>query len=160
MKKSILLLLAAMLIQAFTSFAIAEDPKTGSSVVTVTGSGAAPTNTTPTAKPQGATLSVMESAIATGIKDAAPVGPGEKFPASVGKLYCYTRIAGASAEALVTHKWFLNGKLLDAIVLRVKGDPYRIYSAKTVTPYMKGDWKVEVVDESGKLLKTINFKVE
>src|SRR5205814_3420364 len=52
--------------------------------------------------------SVQEMVIATDVKKLRPSGVGESFPATVGTLFCFTRIAGtgAKAETKVHHLWF------------------------------------------------------
>ena len=50
-------------------------------------------------------LTVPESSIATMVVDRTPSGTAMTFPASVERLYAWTRIQGADGEIMVHHVW-------------------------------------------------------
>ncbi len=100
----------------------------------------------------------VAATICTEVKDRAPVGAGESFPASVGLLYCFTEVTGGSGT--VVHAWFHGDKELWKIELPVKAARWRTWSAKKIPPAMTGDWRVEVRDEAGAVLATAKFTVK
>lgn len=104
-------------------------------------------------------LSVQDAVICTGVVDRAPEGAAEEFPADVGKLYCFTRIVGAADETTVTHVWIWGDEEVASVELKVGTASWRTHSSKNIWPGWKGDWKVEVRDAEGNVLKTLNFKV-
>jgi Protein of unknown function (DUF2914) len=133
---------------------------------TATGA-ASPTNTSvekasqPKAVMQEApVLKVVEAAIATGVENRTPVGAASTFTATIGKLYCFTKVVGAKQPTEIKHVWFFNNTEVTSITLPVKAVTWRTFSNKTIPPYMKGDWKVEVQSSDGKVLKAVDFKVE
>lgn len=106
-----------------------------------------------------ADLQVAQGVITTQVSNRQPVDEVKSTSASVGRLYCFTKIAGAASETSVDHVWYLGGKEVSRVKLAVKGDNWRVNSYKTIHPDMKGEWKVDVVDPAGKVLATIPFTV-
>lgn len=107
-------------------------------------------------KPQGP--SVEKMAICTGVEAMEPVGEGKEFDSSVGRLYCWTKIAAKNLPYSVKHVWYLDGKKTGEVSLAVKSNPFRTWSSKSVVP---GNWKVEVLcGETGKILAAADFSVK
>lgn len=96
--------------------------------------------------------------ICTGVKDRAPQGMAEKFPATVGQLYCFCELRGAVDK--VVHVWFHADKQLASVELPVKAQRWRTWSAKKLPAGASGAWRVEVRDAAGKALATAAFTVE
>jgi hypothetical protein len=96
--------------------------------------------------------------VCTAVKDRTPEGVAEKFPASVGELYCYSQVTNVTGK--VVHVWFHADKEVFRIELPVKAARWRTWSAKKLVPAMTGAWRVEVQDAAGKVLATANFTVE
>lgn len=109
---------------------------------------------------EASALKVVDAAIATGVENRSPVGAASTFSATVGKLYCFTKIVGAKQPTEIKHVWFYNNTEVTSITLPVKAITWRTFSNKIVPAYMKGAWKVEVQSADGNVLKTIEFKVE
>ena len=117
----------------------------------------------PSAMAQGTetqTLGISEAAIATAIEDLVPQGVSETFQSDVGKLYAFTRVSGAEGEEIIKHMWFYKDKLMTEIQLSVKSASWRTYSSKKILPQWTGQWKVEILDEDGRVLKTLQFMIE
>jgi hypothetical protein len=96
--------------------------------------------------------------VCTAVKDRTPEGSAEKFPASVGELYCYSQITNVTGK--VVHVWFHADKEVFRIELPVKAARWRTWSAKKVVPGLTGAWRVEVQDAAGKVLAIAKFTVE
>ena len=104
-------------------------------------------------------LEVMDSAICLNVENRACVDPKEEFSASVDRLYCFTRIAGAPADTEVTHVWYYGDIERFRITLPVRSSSYRTYSSKRIQAYETGGWRVEILDSDGTLLKKIPFSI-
>ena len=104
-------------------------------------------------------LQVEVAAICKDVVDRAPVDAGTSFPASVGKLFCFTKINGASNPTHVTHVWSFDGTERARVELEVNSPSWRTYSSKNVESQEVGRWSVEVVDSAGNVLQTLNFEV-
>lgn len=105
-----------------------------------------------------ADIIVDESAIGTSIDNRSPAGVATQFPADVGKVVAFTKIRGAESST-VTHRWVHAGKTMLEVKLSIGGSPWRVWSEKNIRQGQEGDWKVEVIDADGKVVKTIDFKV-
>jgi hypothetical protein len=108
----------------------------------------------------GATASeVTEASIATDVVNLTPAGIDDSFPSDVGNLKAYTKITGANGTT-ITHKWYRGDKLMAAVALHIGSDSWRTYSSKNILEDWTGDWRVDVTDENGTILKTLNFEVK
>lgn len=96
--------------------------------------------------------------VCTGVKDRAPEGAAEKFPASVGQLTCFSEIRGGRDK--VVHVWYHGDKEVRRVELPVKAERWRTWSIKNVPATMTGPWRVDVVDADGKVLASSTFVVE
>lgn len=113
--------------------------------------------------PQGASaqlgLTVPESSVGTNVVDRMPSGVATTFPASVERLYAWTRIQGAEGETTIHHVWIHGDVERADLELRIGGSPWRTWSNKAILPEWTGAWRVEVRDDSGNVLETIRFTV-
>ena len=107
----------------------------------------------------GSHLTVPDAAICAEVKDRQPNGTATSFPASVGRLYCFTKVEGASEPTKVTHVWFHGDKEVHRIDLSIGGPGWRTWSYKTVPPDWTGAWHVDVQDAAGEVIYSIPFTV-
>ena len=115
----------------------------------------APTAPAPTA---GLTISRME--IAGSVENREPSGIAASFPASQEKVFCYVELKDVPRDAAITFVWTLGAKDMGKVSQQVKkSSRWRTWSSKTIAG-MKGEWKVDVLDEAGAVLKSATFKVE
>lgn len=105
-------------------------------------------------------LSVAEGKITTQVVNRAPVDAVEVVPASVGKLYCFTRLIGAAAPTQVTHVWYRGDQEMARVELPVKSADWRTWSSKKILPGWSGNWRVEVRDAANNLLQTLTFTLQ
>jgi hypothetical protein len=101
----------------------------------------------------------VEGSVGTAVQDRALQGAAEAFPTSVGTVYCYTKIGKTHVGDVVEHVWYHGDQEVGRVKLNVGGSPWRTWSSKVVPPEATGDWRVDVVQE-GKVLKSVNFKVQ
>jgi hypothetical protein len=110
--------------------------------------------------PAGAEELVVEQAtISVDIADREPVDPGNSFPASVDRLYCFTKVAGAMSPTDVTHVWYFGDVERARISLAVAGSPWRTYSSKRLQPNEVGPWHVDILDGIGNTMETVSFSI-
>jgi hypothetical protein len=104
------------------------------------------------------TLTRME--ICSTVTDRRPVGIGAHFPASQDKVYCFLEFGGATRETSVDVVWTLGQVEMGRVNLPVRRFPlFRTWANKTIFG-MKGDWKVDVLDDKGALLRSAAFSVQ
>jgi hypothetical protein len=105
----------------------------------------------------GAPLKVAQGVITTKVDHRAPVDTVKTYSATAGRLFCFTRITGATEDTTITQVWYRNGKEMARVVLPVRSSDWRTWSSKRILPQWTGNWKVEVLDADGNLLATIPF---
>jgi hypothetical protein len=101
-------------------------------------------------------LKVEKIVVATSVENWEPVGENTEFEASVGTVYCWTKITASTTPATIKHVWYLDDKKVLEIPLELKYASTRTWSSKSVKT---GDWKVEVTDDAGAVLSSIAFTV-
>ncbi len=109
---------------------------------------------------EAAGFNIARLVIGTGVENNEPVGVAETFPGTTEKVYCFLEAADIAKDTEVSFIWF-NGqdeKLKTTLPLK-EGKRWRTYADKNLRD-LKGDWKVEIKDADGNLLKEVKFKVE
>ena len=104
-------------------------------------------------------IEVAAAAICKDVVDREAVDVGTQFPNSVARLYCFTKIVGASQPTEVVHVWSYGDVERARITLSVKSSDWRTYSSKAIQAHEIGAWRVDVLDTTGNLLETINFEI-
>ncbi|MRR06847.1 MAG: DUF2914 domain-containing protein [Deltaproteobacteria bacterium] len=106
-------------------------------------------------------LAVTEMSITTRIVRGSPVDSVQRISSSaIQALYCYTKIAASDEEGQeIVHVWYRNNEIISRRVLPIQGTSWRTYSKIYITRKMSGDWRVEVLDRAGNLLRTSKFRL-
>ena len=100
---------------------------------------------------------VEQAAISVDVVDREPVDPGNTFPTSVARLYCFTKVAGAESPSDITHVWYYEDIERARITLPVNGNPWRTYSSKRLQQNEVGAWHVDILDAIGNTMETVRF---
>jgi hypothetical protein len=103
-------------------------------------------------------LEVAVAAICQDVVDREPVDAGVSFAASVGTLYCFTKITGAQDPTKVTHVWYFGAEERARVELDVNSANWRTWSSKIIQEHEIGSWRVGVLDEAGTVLKELQFE--
>jgi hypothetical protein len=102
-------------------------------------------------------LKVEKIVVATSVENREPVGENTEFEASVGTVYCWTKITASTTPATIKHVWYLDDKKVFEIPLEINFASTRTWSSKTVRT---GNCKVEVTDDAGTVLASVTFTVK
>ena len=106
------------------------------------------------ASASGQGVQVLKMVLCRDVKDREP--QEELNTAKVGDMVVGWTQIKAPADTKVTHRWILDGKTVKEIPLEIKGGgPYRSWSKKTVVH--PGNWKWQVIDSDGNVLKEVSF---
>jgi hypothetical protein len=101
---------------------------------------------------------VVEKIVAaTSVDNHEAVGENKEFDASVGTIYCWTKVTAKTVPATIKHVWYLGDKKVFEQSLDLKFASTRTWSSKSVRP---GSWKVDVTDDAGTVLSSVNFVVK
>lgn len=104
-------------------------------------------------------LEIANAVITTGVVDREPVDQVKVFPRQNGKLYCFTRVVGAEDTTVVYHLWYRDEVLMSRVELPVKSPNWRTWSAKQFLEDWPGQWRVEIQDAAGAVIKTLEFEL-
>ena len=107
---------------------------------------------------QADALSVEGASICTGVADREAVDAGTSFAVSVGRLYCFSKIADIQESTEIVHVWYYGETERARISLGVNPPAWRTYSSKIIQAHEIGSWRVEILDASGNLLETLKFE--
>lgn len=119
------------------------------------------TDTTTTTETQTETKLLKASIkFGTEIQDKEISGEAEKFPSSVGKIYCWSLIEGAEEETYITHEWYHGENKVAEVKLDIKSPRTRTWSSKTISSDLTGTWTVKVLDAKGNVIVSANFTIE
>jgi len=144
MGRSIVLAIVLMLFTACDTFSTARQSTTGAANV-------------PASSP---ILTISRMEISAGVMDRTPLDIGTTYPASQEKVYCYLEFKDVKKETIVNVVWMLGQNVMDKIPLTIKPSPkFRTWTSKTING-MRGEWKVDVLDDNDNLLKSATFSVQ
>ncbi len=101
----------------------------------------------------------VEIKFGTGVEQREILGEENKFPASVGRVYCWNLVEGTEEPTTITHVWYYGKKKKAEVPLNIKYPRTRTWSYKTMLPEWTGQWEVRVIDSQGGLLKKSSFKI-
>jgi len=105
-------------------------------------------------------FTIARFVVGTGVEKSEPVGIAETFPASTEKVYCFLEATQILKDTEISFVWVYGGKEMLKTILPIKaGAKWRTYANKNLRG-LKGEWKVEIKDSEGKVLKDLKFKVE
>ena len=111
-------------------------------------------------KPEQVGIVIARLVVGTGVEKGEPVGVAEKFPATTEKVYCFLEAKNIPKDTEISFVWSYGQKELLKTTLPLKmGSKWRTYAHKNLRG-LKGDWKVEIKDANGNLIKDVKFKVE
>lgn len=123
----------------------------------------APATTAPAAMAAGAPakFTIARMDLASGVEKRQPTGIATTFPSTTEKVYCFLELNNVTANESFTFVWTFGLNEMARVTQTATKTvaKYRTWSTKALGG-MKGDWKVEIVDASGKVLKSAPFKVE
>jgi hypothetical protein len=89
-----------------------------------------------------------------------PVGIGENFSKDTEKVYCFLDTRNIAEDTTISFVWYFEGKEMANVNLPLlQGPRWRTYSSKRLAG-LTGDWKVELQDAEGTVVKTVEFTVE
>jgi hypothetical protein len=103
---------------------------------------------------------ISKSAICLRVEARAPVDIGTSFRPDVGQLFAYTQVEGVTQPTRITHVWYHGDREIYRRDLEIQESGWRTWTGKRIDPSWTGPWKVEVLDENGGPLTTLEFAIE
>jgi uncharacterized protein (DUF58 family) len=107
------------------------------------------------------TIKITELAVTTKVSKGKPIDAVHRIShRSIKALYCFTRTQqDDAAETSIKHVWLREGQVVKETELAVKGKRWRVHSTLPVNVSSVGNWRVEIRDGAGVVLKSVEFRV-
>lgn len=99
---------------------------------------------------------VARTIVTTGISEREPVNDLQRIPSTDERVYFFTDLRDMAGTS-ITHVWKHNGEVKAEVKFDIGGPRWRVWSSKNMLPEWTGDWTVEIVDDSGKVIATKAF---
>jgi hypothetical protein len=93
------------------------------------------------------------------IDDFAPQNQAVVFSIKAGKISCFTSFVGIKASTHTRHKWFRRDELVTTKRLTLKPRSWSTYSSIQLREADKGPWRVDILNNQDKIIKTLRFSV-
>ena len=94
------------------------------------------------------------------IVDREPEGIADTFSADVETVFCFLETQDINVDTTISFVWYFEGQEKARIPLPLqKGPRWRTYSSKKLAN-MKGNWTVELQENSGIVLSAVSFRVQ
>jgi hypothetical protein len=75
------------------------------------------------------------------------------------RLFYFTELRDLKGETII-HRWEHEGEVVAEVKFDVRGNRWRVYSSKYLSPHMTGQWRVIVVNSQGESLISADFTFE
>ena len=99
---------------------------------------------------------VTRALFTTAIQNREPTDTVTSLTNDKNKIYFFSELKGMGGH-IVTHRWEYQGKTMGEVKFNVGGPRWRVWSSKSLLPQWTGEWRVSILDESGKLLGEATF---
>ena len=107
----------------------------------------------PASSEAGAAGEVVRAVFTSAVTDREPVDSILTLGNDESHVYCFTELRGFAGRH-VTHRWEYEGQLMAEVGFDVGGWRWRVWSRKNLRPEWRGQWRVSVLDEDGRVLLT------
>jgi len=103
-------------------------------------------------------VEVADAVICRDVSEREPVDAGEVFSSDVGKVWCWSKIKDGKG-AKIKHAYYYEGEQKAVVELAIGAPLWRTYSSKRILSSWTGRWRVDILDEEGQVLKSLEFTI-
>ncbi len=104
-------------------------------------------------------LNLRQGLMCERVENLTPVGPGVVFSVSAGQVCCYTSFDSVTQHSVIYHRWFRRDELSTQTRLRLYPPKWSTYSVIQLRETDKGPWRVEIVDQNGRVFDVLRFSI-
>ncbi len=104
-------------------------------------------------------LSLDEAVMCETMEGLTPKNRAIVFSLGIGEVLCFTSFSNISRETVIYHKWYRSDQLSTSRKLTLKPPRWSTFSRIQFREADKGPWRVEIVDEAERILKTLRFSI-
>jgi hypothetical protein len=102
---------------------------------------------------------LAEAVMCEDIEAYAPLNRAVVFSTAIGQVVCFTAFEQVPAKMYIFHNWFRSDKLITSKRLTLNPPSWSSFSRVQLRQADVGPWRVEILDEQGKLMKTLRFSI-
>lgn len=104
-------------------------------------------------------LTLVDAAICERIDDRLPVNQAVVFSMTLEEIVCYTAFDPVPEETVIYHEWYRKDTHASRIKLKLSPPRWATISRIQLREADKGPWRVEIVDDQGKVYRTLRFSI-
>ncbi|NIR59260.1 MAG: DUF2914 domain-containing protein [Gammaproteobacteria bacterium] len=101
--------------------------------------------------------SVARSQFTSAVVDREPVDEIARLQNNVEQIYYFTELRDMKGQQ-VTHRWLHEGEVMAEVDFEIGGPRWRTWSKKTLVSGWTGEWRVQVINETGEVLAEDAFQ--
>ena len=106
-----------------------------------------------------AQLELFQALMCEEIFSNAPRNPTAVFSISQKKAVCFTSFSQVPEKLIIYHNWYHRDVPSARIRLTLKPPSWSTYSSIELNKTDIGPWRVEITDETGKVMEVLRFSV-
>jgi hypothetical protein len=104
-------------------------------------------------------LALKQAIMCERVENLVPVRTGLAFPVSTGQVCCFTSFDPVSQPTVIYHRWFRRDELSTQTRLRLYPPKWSTYSVIQLRETDKGPWRVEIIDQNGRVFDVLRFSI-
>jgi hypothetical protein len=101
----------------------------------------------------------ISATMCEGIGENLPLNPTVLFRVAGKIAYCWSSFGEIKEKSYVYHHWYRKDKLVSSIKLSIQPPRWATYSSIYLRESDKGPWRVDIVDNNDKIIKTLRFSI-
>ena len=105
-------------------------------------------------------VTIQKMEVCTAVDNREPINSGDVFSNTIGRLYCFTQLISVEAPYKIRHTWYFEDEAVSSEELDVGSQFWRTWSVRNIKKEQSGNWRVDVLQEDGALLKSVSFVIE
>ena len=104
-------------------------------------------------------LGLKQAIMCERVENLVPVRSGLAFSVATGQVCCFTSFDPVSQPTVVYHRWFRRDELSTQTRLRLYPPKWSTYSVIQLRETDKGPWRVEIIDQNGRIFDVLRFSI-
>ena len=101
---------------------------------------------------------VDKALVCLDIKDRLPVQECQRISSNAGKIFCWAIFINGEGKK-VRYIWYIGEKVSASHWLNITSNRFRAWCPRNIDPRASGPSRVDIVDEQGRILKSIEFEI-
>ncbi len=111
------------------------------------------------AAPSDQKLALKSAVMCERVENLNPIRPGLAFSVSTGQVCCFTSFEPVPQPTVIYHRWYHRDELSTQTRLRLYTPKWSTYSVIQLRETDKGPWRVEVIDQNGRVFDVLRFSI-